>query len=713
MIHLLWASLAIPIIIHLVYRRKAKPMWFSTLRFLRLVDQRVTRSQRLKELLLLALRLLLLAALIGALERRVLPTSRLGGRGVPTCAAIILDDTCSMRATQQDGTAYERARAAALTVLDGLGGEDTVALVPFDAPPGETVEPTSALGEVRKKVAEADCGYATASVAAPLRLALDSLSRSIQRRKEMYIITDMQKLSWTQDVRNLKDQIPPDLQIFLVNVGQDVGRNLALEDVNFGLKVVVRDSVTGAYCTVRNTGAVTAEAKLALVVEGRRVAEQKVSVAPGAAAVAVLHHVFDRMGMHSGYLELGADELPADNRRYFTVDVRDRLPVLIVNGAPSAVPYLDGAFYLRLALEAGTGRGASLSPVQPKVIAPQEFASTPLSDYACVLLADVAQVRPEWPERLAAYVRNGGGLLIFCGSRVDPASYNAALGSQGPTGPAMLPAHLRDVITAQDPQRPYFPIAGFAAQHPIFRDISAELTWETTQVKTFFRTDFGRESKDAAALLSASEGALLLERRFGSGVVMLCTTGCTTDWNNLPLKKSFLPLLHEMVYYVSRSSSETLSVPVGMAYRMRIPQAAAAVPVKFFPPEPEDKAGGAAPPQVYAVQSAVERGENTAVFRNTGVPGVYRAEALAGEGAVRTMFAVNVPVVESNLERIAPQDAAAMVGAGKINIVAEPQKLAAAARRAREGLPLWDYLLLATLLLAVAESLVGNVLLKH
>ena len=82
MIHLLWLSLAVPVIIHLVHRRKAKRVLFSTLRFLRMVDRRVARRQKLKELLLLAVRLLLLAALIGALYRPMVRSSTFKGSGV-------------------------------------------------------------------------------------------------------------------------------------------------------------------------------------------------------------------------------------------------------------------------------------------------------------------------------------------------------------------------------------------------------------------------------------------------------------------------------------------------------------------------------------------------------------------------------------------------------------------------------------------------------
>ena len=87
MIHLLWLSLSIPIIIHLVFRRKAKPLPFSTLMFLRMVDQRVQRSYRLKEILLLLLRLAVLASLVGALERPILRSKSFKGTATPTTVA--------------------------------------------------------------------------------------------------------------------------------------------------------------------------------------------------------------------------------------------------------------------------------------------------------------------------------------------------------------------------------------------------------------------------------------------------------------------------------------------------------------------------------------------------------------------------------------------------------------------------------------------------
>ena len=127
MIHLLWASLAIPIIIHMVYRRKAKPMPFSTLYFLKQVDQRVHRRYRLKELLLLAMRLLLLAALVGALERPMIRSAAFKGSGVPTTVGIVLDNTYSMWAVSQGTTCFARAKTAAAEMEAVPAARDEVA----------------------------------------------------------------------------------------------------------------------------------------------------------------------------------------------------------------------------------------------------------------------------------------------------------------------------------------------------------------------------------------------------------------------------------------------------------------------------------------------------------------------------------------------------------------------------------------------------------
>src|SRR5207247_8306516 len=62
-------ALAIPVLIHLVRREESEIVPFSSLMFLLKVPKRSIRQQSIKNLLLMALRVLLLALLVGAFAR--------------------------------------------------------------------------------------------------------------------------------------------------------------------------------------------------------------------------------------------------------------------------------------------------------------------------------------------------------------------------------------------------------------------------------------------------------------------------------------------------------------------------------------------------------------------------------------------------------------------------------------------------------------------
>ncbi len=224
--------------------------------------------------------------------------------------------------------------------------------------------------------------------------------------------------------------------MFVVDVGADVSENLAVQDVDFGIKANVVGAPATCWCRIENTGSQRMARKVSLFIEGQKFAEQPAAVNAGGTQTLTFHHVFDRPGDFSGYVEVEPDELPADNRRYFTVQVVEKLPVLVIDGAPSVIAYRDGAFFLRLALEGSAVAGKKLSPIEARVVSDAEAASQRFEDYRCVILADVPRVEEKLADRLKDYVKAGGGLLIFCGEKVDAAAYNVALGTPDVAGAA-------------------------------------------------------------------------------------------------------------------------------------------------------------------------------------------------------------------------------------------------------------------------------------
>ncbi len=739
MVHILWASLAIPIIIHMVYRRKAKPLPFSTLYFLCLVDQRVHRRYRLKELLLLALRLLLLAALVGAFlaRRHGAPLPALKAGHIPTTVAIVLDNTYSMRLVDRGSTAFARARQAALDILDGLSGEDAVVLVLLDSRQTAPLPPTTARADLRAALDKMEPGYGTGELSTPLKRALKSLKLSINERKEIYVVTDMQKLCWTGGLEAVSKEIPPKVPVFLVDVGTDAKQNLTLAGADFGRRITAGGTVASLYCEVQNTASRNAVLELSMFLGDSKIQQQQVGLAAGGKRTVVFHHLFDRLGQYTGRVELSQDDLPADNAWFYAVDVKEKVPVLVVNGDPSIIPYRDGAFYLRLALEARSRTGELLSPIRPKIVTDRELVAERLEDYACVILANVARLEQEAAQKLTAHVRAGGGLLIFCGDKVDPASYNVAIGPsalppaevvRGPgEEPAaatpdaernpleLLPGKLGRVQLARSEQDAFFHVTNVNARHPILQDIVEEITLKTTQVRQFISLEAGpTEEGTNPYVVELDGGPLLAERRVGAGTVLVCTTSCTPDWSNLPLKPYFLPILHRIIYYAAGPEAQESSATVGMAYRLRIPETRGTVNVSFFPPPTPEQLAKGQEPVPHQVQSKPIGGENSAIFDKTDLPGVYRAEIALGPSVRRVhYFAVNVPVRESNLERLPIGEAAKELGTPDVVAVRNPDELRAIVQRAREGLPLWDFLLALAIIVAACESYVANVALKH
>ena len=496
--------------------------------------------------------------------------------------------------------------------------------------------------------------------------------------------------------------------------------NLAIKDVDFGVKANVVGAPATCRCRIENTGARRTARKVSLFLEGQKIGEQPAAVNPGGTQTLTFRHVFDRMGDFSGWVEIEPDELPADNRRYFTVQVVEKLPVLVIDGAPSVIAYRDGAFFLRLALEGSAVAGKKLSPIEARVVSEAEAASQRFEEYRCVILADLPRVEEKLAGRLKDYAKAGGGLLIFCGEKADAAAYNVTLGTPDVAGGGvLLPAPLGPVMTASGKEHPFFRIQRTDAGHPIFRDISAETDLGATRVRSFLSTEVPKDGGAApSAKLGASVivemdgGPLLLERKFGAGAVVLCTSSCTPAWNNMPLKPCFVPVLHQIVYYLSRTGGNAEgSTPVGTPYLLKLPNTRAPVTVEFSLPAAKDAKEN--PDSIREVKSAQAAGENRAALRDTGRPGVYSAEFNVAGTAQRRLFAVNTPSEESDLARLPLEKARDYLDRGNVVLVPGAEAVASAVRTERNGVPLWDCLLLATIGLAVCECFVGNVLLKR
>src|ERR1044071_6957183 len=89
---------ALPVLVHLVRRTRARKVEFASLMFLRRIEQKTIRKRKLRNLALLALRCAALLLLALAFARPYLPSqTSLASTGARPASVILIDTSYSMR----------------------------------------------------------------------------------------------------------------------------------------------------------------------------------------------------------------------------------------------------------------------------------------------------------------------------------------------------------------------------------------------------------------------------------------------------------------------------------------------------------------------------------------------------------------------------------------------------------------------------------------
>jgi hypothetical protein len=127
----LWflSLLAIPILIHLYRFRRYKTLYFSSLQFLKKVDQETRSTKSVKHLLLLISRLLLLASIVIAFAQPFIPSGDKGAENGRPALLIYLDNSFSMTQKGVEGELFSEAREAARRIIQKAPNNSIILLL--------------------------------------------------------------------------------------------------------------------------------------------------------------------------------------------------------------------------------------------------------------------------------------------------------------------------------------------------------------------------------------------------------------------------------------------------------------------------------------------------------------------------------------------------------------------------------------------------------
>lgn len=313
------AAAAIPALLHLLERRVPPEAEFPPLRYLSEAERQSARRLKLRHLLLMVLRTALIAVIVAAAARPLLP-SLAGGASLvhePTALAVIFDNSLSSGVVVDGRPLLERLKRTARASLARASAADRLWLVLAD-------------GVARGGTREALIATVDSVGVSPLRLDLTAAVHAAARlvdaepfaAREIHVVSDLQRTALGPG----RAVVPRGVRVLALAPLEHVPENRGIGAVQVTDAAVVV-SVVG------NAGAGGKAAAVTVRVQGREVG--RALAAPGSAATIALPALGS--GWWVGEASLDPDELRADDRRLLAWRVAPPAQVDALPGAGSFV----------------------------------------------------------------------------------------------------------------------------------------------------------------------------------------------------------------------------------------------------------------------------------------------------------------------------------------------------------------------------------------
>ena len=657
------AAIAIPVLVHLIHRERKETVAFPSLMFLRKVPYRSVRRQKIRHLLLLALRCLAIIIVVSAFARPFLR----GGVAASAGAAdgrdvvVLLDRSYSMGY----GTRWERALAAVRTVASQIRPTDRVSLVTFGSTAAQLAEPSNTAARVEAALASLTPTSEPTRFATGFRMAAQILGASDLPRREIVLVSDFHRFGW-----NANDEVtlPARTSVRTVDVSRGETEDIAVS----GVAVARRDDGTRARATVTaratNLGSVPRTVDATLELDGRRVETRRVSVPSRSAAQVVFASLPVTAAATRAAVRITPDSQPANDAFFFTIAAQAGAGALIVQPPR---PRQNQSLFLSRALD------VSEEPPVRVTVTPAITAEN-LRDRTLIVMNETELPSGAMGRMLRDHVSSRGAILL-----VVPGERGS--GRPAPEWQAVLPATIGEVVDRPDGAR--WTSVDFS--HALFESFRAARADFSSVTATRYRAL--SPAPGTAVIARLDDGApVLVERALGDGRIMTLSLTIDAHWTDLPYHPLWVPLVHQLarrslagsearawfhvphVLDLSREGSVLVEAPSGARTRV-----------------------------------GSDSGVTSVELRERGFYEVRRAGTAIGAGRP---VAVNVELAESDLSHF---DAAELVAA----VTSRPEHGAPAragtdfsgtAEELERRQALWWYLLLAALVLLAGETLLAN-----
>ena len=664
------AAAAIPILIHLFSRQRHRDIEFSTLKFLKKLENKRLRRLKIAELILLLLRILAIACITFAFARPAV--QHFGGgenTGASVCAVILIDNSLPTQSRSPEGTLFAEGRKIALNLLQVFEPGDEIHL-----------QTSSVLNEkfslklndesidkLRKKSFQLSPVEGAPDWQKSFEYILRVFQSSQYANRELYIISPLYKQFSTSEKESLERIASENARIFYLETGPDYQKNAAISNVNLkteivqpGLPVIVEVEVTN------HSNEKLENIPLSLFVGNDRIASNSTTIPAGEKILTELKFVPETPGYFSGTARLDYDDaLTADNRVYFSLYIPPVLEAYLAGDS------LETAI-VKLALNPGGKSGSSVKIVELRSV--NRLVDHP--DAMVVFLAGIEKIDSFSAGLLKSVLIRGGGVILSPSQSSSLAEINRNFLKN-----LNLPQFGEIVLNSST-------WGTTDLEHPVFNGVFSDKIEIDSPVFERYITLTG-EMKNSVIDFRNGDN-FLSEFPAESGKVIVFTSGFSEWWSDISHRGIFVPLINRISQYAGSNVSDQFRSIISGGE------------IEHYA-EPSNSIFTVKRPDGLKIEVIPEQGMSTIKLNyvDTGKSGIYTVML---ENDTSAVFAVNPAAEYSSLHRIEEAD---IDGAVKIEVKSDMRQTVFSARI---GTELWKIFLIFGLCLLLIEGVLTRLI---
>lgn len=403
----LWALalLVVPLVIHLFYFRRYKPVQFTNVRFLKELVEETASRNKLKNLLILLARLLAVAALIFGFAQPF-NKSENKAQGEAHAVSIFVDNSWSMKGRNADGELFQSAKKLAHDILEAYPETDKFQLITHDMD-GKQLRLLNR-EEAFSLLEQIEPTPSVQSLSRILDRQIQTVKSNPKLKPEIYLISDFQK-NITQFTNT---EIDSSLQIRLVPVQSLKENNLSIDTAYFIHPLILPKQNNRLVYQVSNFG----NSNLDDVRVSYRIDQQEFPSAPlqisaGKSKIDTINFAVNQAGWHSLEIKISDFPITYDDQYFMSFQAAEQIKVLTIY-QDKLNPSLQSALKSMPTFETDFKKSDALD-------------YSKFETYQLILLQNIKYLSSGLVSELNKACQKGINILLFPAADIGPKDYEA------------------------------------------------------------------------------------------------------------------------------------------------------------------------------------------------------------------------------------------------------------------------------------------------